>query len=162
MHGLNQEQIDAALKPAWLLNAFMSIGLATIIIICQAVGDEFVTQMAEQNRIMLRTALYMVAIIVFPLTNLLRHIQLRLNQTMPTLNHDPLSETKKRYFATVVVSLSLINSMGMFGLVMFILGDGFNTLYIFLAMSALGLFLYRPKANEFLAVFDALNNRRFN
>ena len=63
---------------------------------------------------------------------------------------------KKRYLVTVIVSLSLIESVGVFGPVMFILGDNFNTLFIFMGLSALGLFLYRPKTHEYASILDAL------
>jgi len=52
--------------------------------------------------------------------------------------------------------MSLVEVVGIFGLVMFIFGDGFNTLYIFTGLSALGLFLYRPKADEYAEIIAAI------
>jgi len=40
---------------------------------------------------------------------------------------------------------------------MFMLGDGFNTLYIFTGLSALGLFLYQPKVSEYSEIIDAIS-----
>jgi hypothetical protein len=39
---------------------------------------------------------------------------------------------------------------------MFILGDGFNTLYIFSVLAVLGIYLHMPKINEYLAIKAAL------
>jgi hypothetical protein len=89
------------------------------------------------------------------MTNLLRHIQLRLNQTMPGAK-----SAKSRYLLTVIVSMSLVESIGVFGLVMFLLGDSFNTLYIFIGMSALGMYLYRPKWVEYESIVAALAGRQ--
>jgi hypothetical protein len=97
-----------------------------------------------------------VAIITFPITNLLRHIQLRLNQTMPLAKAELLITAKKRYLLTIIVSLSLIESIAVLGFVMFILGDALNTLIIFELLAALGLFLYRPKQEEYLSIISAL------
>jgi hypothetical protein len=110
------------------------------------------------------------------MTNLIRHIQLRLNQTMPNSHsapeiddcmdaggratHGAVSEAKKRYLVTVIVSMSLIESVGIFGFVMFILGDNFNTLFIFSGLSALGMFLYRPKLDEYARIVEALTAQK--
>jgi hypothetical protein len=109
---------------------------------------------AEEQRINLRTILYWVAILTLPLTNLIRHIQLRLNQTMPTP-----TPAKSRYFLTVSISMLLCESIGLYGFLLFCLGDGFNTFFIFAGISALGLFLYRPKWAEYAAVVAALADK---
>lgn len=93
----------------------------------------------------------MLAIIAFPITNLIRHIQLRLNQTMPGKK-----SAKSRYLLTIFVSMVLIEGVGALGFVMFLLGDDFNTLYIFTGLSALGLYLYRPKAEEYGKIVEKL------
>jgi hypothetical protein len=108
---------------------------------------------------MLRTIFYVITILTFPLTNLIRHIQLRLNQTMPISysRQEAASVAKIRYLVTIIVSMSLIEVIGTFGLIMFVLGDGFNNLYIFTGLSALGLFLYRPKTDEYSEIIDAIS-----
>jgi len=154
----NQGQINRALRLAWQFSAIMAIGLIAIVIVCHTFGNMMLTPpIAEETRILLRSLFYLLAIITFPMTNLLRHIQITLNKTMPTATDDYFNEAKKRYFVTVLVSLSLMNSMGIYGLTLFMLGDGFNTLYIFVWMSALGIFLYRPKANELMDICGALS-----
>jgi len=54
----------------------------------------------------------------------------------------------------------LIESVGIFGFVMFILGDNFNTLYIFSGLSALGMFLYRPQMDEYARIIEALTAQK--
>ncbi len=96
---------------------------------------------------LLRGIFYFIAIISFPLTNLIRHIQLRINQTVPS--NKPMN---KRYLMTVIVSQVIMAFIGLLGFVMFIFGDHFNTLYIFSSLAFLGFFLHRPKQNEFLTL----------
>jgi hypothetical protein len=123
-------------------------------------------QLLEAQRELFRTVFYVIAIMTFPLTNLIRHIQLRLNQTMPysdkaTRHDDSVDpEAKARYLVTVIVSMSLIEVVGVYGFLMFIWGDGFNTLYIFTGLSALGLFLYRPKIEEYIEILDAISSQK--
>lgn len=55
--------------------------------------------------------------------------------------------------------MSLAEGIGVLGFVMFMLGDDFNTLYIFTGLSALGLYLYRPKQDEYVRIIEALVDR---
>jgi hypothetical protein len=151
------EQLKSDFFLPWVITGVMLAMTAAMLAVCIILGDRIQQPLPEAQRVLVRTLLYVVAIVTFPLTNLLRHIQLRLNQTMPLMpENEAVAEAKKRYWTTVIVSLSLIESVGVFGLVMFILGDNFNTLYIFTGLSALGLFLYRPKTQEYASVIDAL------
>ena len=149
-------QLKSDLFLPWLIQGVMLASLVVYIIVCITLGDQIQHPLPEAQRILIRTILYVVAIVTFPMTNLLRYIQLRLNQTMPFSSIDPEGEAKKRYLVTVIVSMSLIESVGIFGFVMFVLGDNFNTLYIFTGLSALGLFLYRPKVHEYAGIVEAL------
>jgi len=106
----------------------------------------------EADRVLIRSILYGLAIVLFPFVNLLRYILLRLNQTMP--GDKP---AKQRYLTTVSVCVGLIEVVGAFGFLMFVLGDDYNTLTIFSLLAVLGLFLQRPKLHEYLAISQALN-----
>jgi len=85
---------------------------------------------------------------------LVRHILLRLNLTMPGNQ-----SASRRYWLTVSVTLTLIEIVGFFGFLMFIFGDGFNTLYIFSLLGGLGLFLNRPKNDEYESICAALHEQ---
>lgn len=63
---------------------------------------------------------------------------------------------KARYLLTIIVSMALVESIGVLGFAMFMLGDDFNSLNIFLGLSVLGLYLYRPKQAEYSRIVDAL------
>lgn len=153
---IEPEQLQSDLMLPWLIQGFLLFTLAVGVIVCITFGDQIQQPLPEAQRVLIRTILYVVAIVTFPATNLIRYIQLRLNQTMPYSQDQPEIEAKKRYLVTVIVSMSLIESVGIFGFVMFILGDSFNTLYIFSGLSALGMFLYRPKLDEYTGIVEAL------
>lgn len=140
------------LVPHWLITAALLALIIAYNIICHVWANEIRITLDEPQRVLLRSILYGVTIILFPLTNLLRHILLRLNQTMP--GDKP---ARQRYLLTVAVTLSLIETVGAFGFLMFILGDDFNTLYIFSVLAALGIFLHKPKLVEYLAISEALS-----
>jgi len=160
MHNaIDHKSLEADLKLPWLIVGIMLVMLTTYLVICFTIGTELQQPLPEITRVKIRTALYIVAIVSFPMTNLLRHIQLRLNQTMPLTQANFQAEAKKRYLVTVIVSMALMESIGAFGFVLFMLGDGNNNLIIFTGLSVLGLFLYRPKLEEYSHIVELLANK---
>lgn len=130
----------------------MLIALITYVVIGHYYfGHGLESPLPEDKRVLIRSIFYVLAIITFPIINLIRHIQLRLNQTMPGSK-----SAKSRYLMTVIVSMVLVEGVGVLGFVMFMLGDDFNTLHIFTGLSALGLYLYRPKQEEYQDIVNAL------
>ncbi|MCK9637109.1 MAG: hypothetical protein M0R41_12600 [Methylobacter tundripaludum] len=154
---VERKQLKADLMLPWVIVGMMLTMLAAYIIICHTLGEQLQQPLPEAQRVLLRTVFYVIAIVTFPLTNLIRHIQLRLNQTMPCSAATPGNIAKSRYLVTVIISMSLIEVVGIFGLIMFVFGDGFNTLYILTGLSALGLFLYRPKVDEYSEIIEAIS-----
>lgn len=148
-----QVQLSAAdLRPHWLVCAAMLLAVLGYILVCHSWADELQIGVDEAQRVLIRSVLYGIAILLFPFTKLLRHILLRLNQTMPG------SKTaKQRYLSTIIVTQLLIELVSSFGFAMFILGDGFNTLYIFSVMGVLGIFLHKPNPSEYLTIAAALS-----
>jgi hypothetical protein len=141
------------LRPHWLVCAAMLLTVLGYILVCHLWADELQIGVDEAQRVLIRSVLYGIAILLFPFTKLLRHILLRLNQTMPG------SKTaKQRYLSTIIVTQLLIELVSSFGFAMFILGDGFNTLYIFSVMGVLGIFLHKPNPNEYLTIAAALSS----
>ena len=150
------QPLKSDLQTLWLLQGLLLTSLLMTTVFCLQSADQIQTIMAEEQRELTRSILYVIAIITFPMTNLIRYIQLRLNQTMPFSETNIRSVAKKRYQLTVTVSMLLITSVGAYGVLMFIWGDKQNTLFIFTGLSALGLFLYRPKLPEYEALYEAI------
>lgn len=135
----------------WLVWLVFALVLLGYILFIQVIAQNYNLAWDESQRVVVRTSLYVLAIVLFPFTNVLRHVLLRLDCTMPG---DKSAE--RRYLSTVWVCLLLIESVASFGVVMKILGDDFNTFYIFVVLGALGLFLYRPKSHELALIEQAL------
>jgi len=148
---LDNAQINSDLMLHRTIMAIMAACLAAVVAACILQGEPWRLHWPEERLITYRTLFYALAIILFPLTNLIRYIQMRLCQTMP--GDKP---AKRRYLAPVLVSLVLVENIGGLGVALFLLGDGANTLYIFTGLAALGFVLYRPKPSEYLRIVDAL------
>jgi len=155
---MNPEPLKADLTFPWLVQGILLTTLFIFIGTCFIYGEQIKHPLPEDQRLLIRSIFYVVAIVTFPMTNLIRHIQLRLNQTMPFSGLPARTMAKKRYLITIFVSMSLIESIGIFGFMMYIFGDTPNSLFIFTGLAALGMFLYRPKINEYTRIVDALTN----
>jgi len=55
--------------------------------------------------------------------------------------------------------MALVESIGVFGFMLFMFGDGNNNLFILTGLSALGMFLYRPKVEEYNEIVEQLANK---
>lgn len=143
---------QADLKLHWIVTSLMLTPLIAYNIICYTLESEIQLNIAEDQRTFIRTILYLMVIILLPLVNLLRYILLKLNQTMRAN-----ISAKNRYLLTIIISMIFIEIIGFSGFVMFILGDGYNTLYIFSALAALGFFLHRPQKKEYSQIMAALS-----
>ena len=147
--------IHPQLSRHWLLWFLFVLILCGYILFIHVFAQNYNLAWDESQRVVVRTGLYVLAILLFPFTNLLRHVLLRLDCTMPG---DKPAE--QRYWSTVLTCLLLIESVASFGVVMKILGDDLNTFYIFAVLGGLGLFLYRPKSHELALIEQALAEKR--
>jgi Na+/phosphate symporter len=144
---MTEKKHKSELTLHWMIAGMMLSLLIIYNIICHIKGAEIQLNLAEEQRVFIRTVFYVAAIALFPFSTLLRHILLRLNHTMPGD-----SPAKNRYLITTIVTLTSIEIVGVFGFIMFILGDGYNTLYIFTVLGALGVFLHRPREQEYIEI----------
>ncbi|KAF3978071.1 MAG: hypothetical protein HFP77_03815 [Methylococcales symbiont of Iophon sp. n. MRB-2018] len=152
-----QKPLKSDLILHWLIVASMLCLLIVYNVVCHVMATDIQILLEPQQRVFIRTIFYIIAIILFPLANLIRHIFIRLNETM-------LGDTtaKYRYLLTLIVSLVSIEIVGLFGFIMFVLGDGFNTLYIFSLLALLGVFIHRPKIDEYHQIIKAIRLQKLN
>ncbi|MGZ8956011.1 MAG: hypothetical protein ACXW0Q_15205, partial [Methylovulum sp.] len=100
---VDHEHLKSDLAIHWTISALVLLSLVAYIVVYQTAGHSLQRPLPEEERVLVRTIFYGFAIVTFPLTNLIRHIQLRLNQTMPGD-----TTAKSRYLVTIIVSMSLI------------------------------------------------------
>jgi hypothetical protein len=148
---LSAQQLQSDLLMAGVVRAATLISLIALIAICQIYGAKIQIGMDEQSRVFIRTVLYIVAITTFPAMKFLRHVLLRLNQTTKGNR-----SAKSRYLVTIIISMSVAISIGIYGFAMFVLGDSYNTLYIFAILSALAMYIYKPKVEEYQAIVESV------
>jgi len=132
--------------------------LAVYVVICHQFGEEIRQDIGPHFPVpLLRTILYVIAITTLFLTHFLKQRMLSgisrdtsssALQPMPSPDQPPFLA---KYTATLIVSLALSESIGIYGVVLFLFGDSLQTLYTFIGISALAIYLHRPKKSELKA-----------
>ncbi len=146
---------EKRLLSLWIIWAAIFVSLLLYVLICHLWGDGI-----RRNAIpnfpldLMRNVLYGVAIVTLILTHFLKKLMLaqRSGGSGPTSLRPQLGSNQSslisKYAVSMIVSLALSESIGLYGFVLFLLGENFRTLYIFVGISAIALFFYRPKREE--------------
>lgn len=142
----------ATLKIIWMV---MFGALLIYVIICRQFGHEI--QQAANIQLAATRLKYIflgLSIGTLLLTHHLRRIMLVVRSAGPVIkladrpSYPNQPQALGKYTAAVIVSLALSESIGIYGLVLFFLGDSLQTLYTFIAVSAFAMLYYRPKQEE--------------
>jgi len=147
---LSEQQEQADLLLAGVVRGASLLFLGVLITLCHVYADAIQVHWAEQDRVIIRTVLYSVAMLTFLVMKFVRHVSLQLNMKPGD------KPAKSRYLKTIIVSMMIAETIGLYGVLMFSLGDGFNTLYIFSVLAGLAMFLYRPKVEEYRMILKSM------
>jgi hypothetical protein len=129
--------------------------LLIYVIICRQFGHEI--QQAANIQLPIPNLKYIflgLSIGTLLLAHHLRRIMLTVRSAGPVLkladqpSYPSQPQTLGKYTAAVIVSLAFSESIGIYGLVLFFLGESLNTFYTFIIVSAFAMFYYRPKQEE--------------
>ncbi len=158
--------IDKGMKTLWLIWATMLGSLLTYIIIYYQLGEGFKSGGGTGLPFgLLRKICAVMAMGALLTGYYLRRSTLKgrsgaarsaMVRRAAALNQPPFVT---HYTAIVIVSLACAESVGIYGLVLFLLGGGSKTLYIFIAVSALAMVFYRPKREEMEKLAMAYNKQ---
>ncbi len=146
----SQEILSKELRTLRIIWYAMLGSLAIYLFICLQFEDALHNpQGLELPLDVIKNALCVVAAIEILLGSLFRRFLLKVssqkNDATRRSNANPLA----RYTLIVVISLAIADSIGIYGLVLFMIGADFQTLYIFLFLAALMMFWHRPKTEEY-------------
>ncbi len=152
------ESEEAQLAKAWTVTRivwsalFGSLGV--YLIICKILEDQL-TPAPDTPVGLLKNILTGLSIVIFFAAYYVRKTMLRTSELLgpsmaarnqPVQFQHPLAG---RYLVAILVAAALSESIGVFGLVLFVLSKDSATLYQFIGTSAIAMFLYRPRKEEF-------------
>jgi len=101
-----------------------------------------------------RTVLYILSLIILFITNPVRKSVL--NKKIPSVSPDNWQKTVfPRYLRAMIIACVLSESIGIYGLVLYLLGHNVFDLYVLIAVSAAAMLRYRPKKEEVVSLGEA-------
>ncbi len=133
----------------WAIFASLFIYL----IVCRAIGDQL--QNVDKANIpvdMIKYALWGVSISTLVAAHFLRRFLLRTRSTglgsisSTAVQHPAVA----RYTVAIIITMALLESIGIYGVVMFFIAQDAPSLYQLLIISALAMIFYRPRKEELL------------
>ena len=133
------------LKIIWL---GMLASLAIYLFVGLLVETKVQVPMDKDTFAMIKKALYAVAFVTLIATGYIRkHFlsgKVRYRQPTQTSHHPAL----QKYIAAMILALAMSESIGIYGLILFLLGKNTMDLYLFILISAAAMFIYRPREDE--------------
>ena len=155
------QSINSGWNTIFILWLAMFISLAVYVFVGHMVGEKVAIFLGEDSSLgMLRGILYGISIATLFLTKYMRNLLLKSEkgsfQTGNQINQHP---AVAKYIIAIVVSLALSESIGIYGLVLFLLGKNTVDLYSLITLSAVAMLYYRPKKEELFNVAQTLKMR---
>ena len=156
-----REVIEKGFLPILIIWGAMLASLLIYVLICHLAGDQIRQAPRPEFPIaLIRNILMGIATATLFLTHYMRRVMLRVRPEGPAVDlplHTGQPRALAKYTTAVIVSLALCESMGIYGLVLFLLGDDFQTLYIFIGVAAIAMYFFRPIKEELVELTLAMH-----
>ncbi|UCH08184.1 MAG: hypothetical protein JSV55_04120 [Deltaproteobacteria bacterium] len=157
---------EKGLRTLWIIWAAMAGSLLVYVFLCHQFGEEIRPTGSHDLPLgLIRNILCIVTIVTLFLAHFIRKRMLegRLGGSGAGLFEPGATSSQPspfaHYITVIIVSLALCESIGIYGLALFLLGDSFRTLHVFIGISALAMYFYRPKRQEFETLALAMQTK---
>lgn len=161
-----KEAINKGMQTLWLIWAAMLSSLLIYIFVCHLLGEGLGRVEEPDVPIeLLKKILYGVAAVTliasyrmrkFMLKGPLSRFEANIARRSSNLNHPPFVG---QYTVAVIISLAIVECIGIYGLTLFFLGESFQTLYTFIVVSALAMVFFCPKREELKRLAEIYRKR---
>ena len=150
-----KEVIDKGMIVMWFIWSAILLSLFMYVLICHFVGDQ-VRQHSHPtvSLDLLRNILYAVSaaelVISFFLRKLALTVRSSASRQAGTGGLPPATQTTAvgKYTVSMIIALALSEAIGIYGLILYFIGDTFQTLYTFIGIAVIAVIFYRPKRED--------------
>ena len=152
---ITEREVDKRLMILRIIWFAMLMSLVVYLFVAMRAAAYVQPAIAEETLGILRTALYVMAIAILIAAKYVRKLIMsgrsQVSQPVQALEYLPL----QKYSAATIVALAMSESIGVYGLILFILGKNSRDLYLLILVSAAAMVIYRPKKDEMLSLVQA-------
>jgi hypothetical protein len=151
--------VDNRLHVMWIIWGAMMGSLVIYIVICNLIGDQIRQPIRPDfPLVLLRNIFFGIGIVELIAIHFIRKFILRKSSaglgtgSTSQLSPQDLAKMYAKYTTAMINSLALCESIGIYGLILFVLGDSYQVMYTFMIISAAGMLYCRPKREEIEAL----------
>jgi len=150
---MTDEQLDRELSRLKIIWFAMLGSLLVYLIIGFQIGANLKVSMDKSIFTVVKTVLYLFTLIIIVITRYIRRFILpgKGQNGQATQSFQPL--TLQTYTTVMIVAWALLEGIGVFGLILFLLGKNPMDLYLLIMISAAAMLWYRPKKDELINFF---------
>jgi hypothetical protein len=153
---ITEEELNKALRVSNVIFYALLLSLFVYLFVCLSVIKNPKTSINADTLITFRAALYGLSCVMLLITKPLRNfifkkaisIKKSTRQTGPFLYPEV-----QRYMTAMINACALTEAIGIYGVVLFLLGGNPVDLYVLIAVSAVAMLKYRPNKEELLSLF---------
>ncbi|MBI5969948.1 MAG: hypothetical protein HY884_02200 [Deltaproteobacteria bacterium] len=146
------DELKKGMRTLWFIWTAMFVSLGIYIRICYQLQNVMSVRMGQNfPYALLRNILLIAAAVSIGLSFFFRKYFKNANLTKFTSPNRALSTAGvplAKYYSAVLISLALAESVGIYGFVLFLLKKDFDSLYLFMTISAITMIIHRPKIEE--------------
>ncbi len=153
------KKLDSGFALILIIWGAIFVSLGVYLGVCIVLGDTLPAGMEAGFPLeTLRYALFGISVVTLVAVHFLRGFLLehpgfvRASRPGPSTQHPAVA----RYTVIVIITSALLESIGIYGLILFLLAKDSLSLYQLLGLSAAAMLFYRPKKDELLGLFERM------
>jgi hypothetical protein len=143
----DMERMLAVLKIIWL--ALLG-SLALYLVVGLMIAPDFASPLSGETFAIIRAALLMLGFVTLIAAKYVRRLILGAGGRGAGPDQDRQASLPQRYASAVTASLAMSESLGIYGLLLFLLGKNKMDLYLLVGISAAAMYYFRPRKEELL------------
>lgn len=134
------------------------LSLPMYFVVCTAVGDQLQSSMDSATFTILKSALWCVSVLTLVAVHFLRKFFLQAGGSgLPSVQPEsPQHPAVAKYTVVIIMTMALLESIGIYGVVLFFIGKDAASLQQLLIVSAVAMFFYRPRKQELFKLADRM------
>ena len=149
---MTDQELNKGLFTLKVIWSAMLMSLVVYLFVGLQIAANVQSSMTDETFGVLKTFLYIIALAALIVTRYVRKLILSgKGQNRPRIQaarHPAL----QMYTTATILALAMSESIGIFGLVLFLLGKNPMDLYLLILVSAAAMFMYRPSKEELLTL----------
>ena len=158
-----KEALDKGMIVLWIIWGAILISLFVYVLVCHLAGDQIRQNLNPDMPLTLfKNILYAASVLTLLISYFVRKAVLSVRSSSTRTRSSNISQQPAqpafmgKYTVAMIVSLALSESIGIYGVVLFFMGDSLQTLYTFIGVSAMAMILYRPKKEEIITLANEM------